>query len=92
MVRAEYSKENINYDELRWSEKPLYCPDNQEITTESAVDKKCDNIDSKLEIPIGVETANTTLASIPINAKSTALLIVDVQPEYWSKAPSVQKG
>lgn len=28
---------------------------------------------------------------IPLKAESTALLIVDVQPEYWTHCPSVQK-
>lgn len=28
---------------------------------------------------------------LPLNASTTALLIVDVQPEYWSRCPAVRK-
>jgi nicotinamidase-related amidase len=34
---------------------------------------------------------NTPPPRIPLHAGNTALLIVDVQPEYWSNAPAVRK-
>lgn len=34
---------------------------------------------------------NTPSPRIPLHAGNTALLIVDVQPEYWSNAPAVRK-
>lgn len=34
---------------------------------------------------------NTPSPRIPLHAGNTALLVVDVQPEYWSNAPAVRK-
>jgi hypothetical protein len=56
------------YEELKWKDKPLFCPKEVILPEES------------IEPP-----------HLPITAGSTALLIVDVQPEYWSSCPAVRK-
>jgi nicotinamidase-related amidase len=37
------------------------------------------------------ECVLNSLPSMPINAETTALLVVDVQPEYWSSCPAVRR-
>lgn len=61
------------YDELKWTDAPLYVPPSDE-----------NQVPSTLEL-------NVPTPRIPLHAGNTALLIVDVQPEYWSNAPAVRK-
>jgi len=75
-TETETENENCNssscaaatYEELKWKDKPLFCPEDVTLPEEA------------IEPP-----------RLPIPAGSTALLIVDVQPEYWSACPAVRK-
>lgn len=80
---------HCTYEELKWNDKPLYCPDDLVLQDISH--------DWKEIVPVTTdEEICTTTATecppprIPIHAGKTALLIVDVQPEYWSSCPSVR--
>mmetsp|Transcript_20644 Transcript_20644/g.30453 ORF Transcript_20644/g.30453 Transcript_20644/m.30453 type:complete len:330 (-) Transcript_20644:261-1250(-) len=61
------------YQELKWTDRPLFCPE---------------DVISPVEADHAVTEDPPRL---PITAGSTALLIVDVQPEYWSACPAVRK-
>jgi maleamate amidohydrolase len=67
---------DVSYEELKWTEAPL------------------DNtiVEEKMKDP---EDFNSSTSSkklrMPIYAEKTALLVVDVQPEYWSQCPAVRK-
>lgn len=73
------------YSELKWNAKPLYCP---QPPTSSACSSppRCTSSSNELD-----NDALETQTQIPLLAGKTALLIVDVQPEYWSSCPSVRK-
>jgi len=63
------------YEELQWKEPPLY--------TESVEDELLGSLS-----PTETQTKRT---HVPLLAESTALVVVDVQPEYWSNCLSVRK-
>ena len=69
---ADVGDDTPTYDELKWTDAPLYIPP------------------SENQVPSALEL-NTPAPRIPLHAGNTALLIVDVQPEYWSNAPAVRK-
>lgn len=73
----------VQYEELQWNDKPLYFPGETISTNVDCMDQN--------QIHSNKMPNNTKLAPIPIHAGSTALLIIDVQPEYWSLAPAVRK-
>jgi nicotinamidase-related amidase len=103
------------YEELKWTEGPLYCADPSNTTAAAA------SLVLRDEPPLTTTTtttaasavttttaANTTASTtttptppqppppqarvrLPLHGETTALLIVDVQPEYWSHCPSVQQ-
>ena len=66
--------ENTLYEELKWKDAPLYAPNAPTIDN---------NLTTK-----GEEAKPPR--HIPLKAESTALLIVDVQPEYWTHCPAVR--
>lgn len=87
------------YDELKWNAEPLYCPlshpTSEGSDAKATLQDTCSTQDHKGP-SFQTESQNQSLASdiasaIPIHAETTALLIVDVQPEYWSSCPSVRK-
>jgi hypothetical protein len=85
------------YEELKWNAEPLYCPQQSSL----ALLEIPHNINTSLPASASssltappVEKHKVLLPRrihAPINAGTTALLIVDVQPEYWSACPSVRK-
>ena len=79
-----------NYDELKWGDKPLDGNHDTFLDHDSSLEHKSKR--QKLSEPDAKhEHTKTYIDSLPIRAETTALLIVDVQPEYWSSAPSVRK-
>eukprot|EP00535_Pseudo-nitzschia_heimii_P001464 CAMPEP_0197184558 /NCGR_PEP_ID=MMETSP1423-20130617/10112_1 /TAXON_ID=476441 /ORGANISM="Pseudo-nitzschia heimii, Strain UNC1101" /LENGTH=352 /DNA_ID=CAMNT_0042635397 /DNA_START=274 /DNA_END=1335 /DNA_ORIENTATION=- len=81
------AKEPQRYDELKIKDGPIYSwairndsYDNHKNAS-SSNDSLCD---SHVSSAISYRKA-------PLPAESTALLIVDVQPEYWSNCPAVRK-
>jgi hypothetical protein len=93
------------YEELKWNDKPLYCPDDFGLQD---IDNKQDKIVQSSTTGEGINSTITSTSGgtcapptthdtkyaptrIPIHAGKTALLIVDVQPEYWSSCPSVRQ-
>ena len=87
------------YDELKWNAEPLYCPLSHPTSEGSDAKATLQDTGSTQDHKgpsFQTESQNQSLASdiasaIPIHAETTALLIVDVQPEYWSSCPSVRK-
>eukprot|EP00557_Chaetoceros_sp_GSL56_P013428 CAMPEP_0176483622 /NCGR_PEP_ID=MMETSP0200_2-20121128/4018_1 /TAXON_ID=947934 /ORGANISM="Chaetoceros sp., Strain GSL56" /LENGTH=350 /DNA_ID=CAMNT_0017880039 /DNA_START=84 /DNA_END=1136 /DNA_ORIENTATION=+ len=90
------------YEELKWNDKPLYCPDDLELQHMDLNDTVGGGIVSGAadeDMPRRSESYNNNSVPppppppcrIPIHAGKTALLIVDVQPEYWSSCPSVRQ-
>jgi nicotinamidase-related amidase len=80
------------YGELKWNAEPLYCP-HPSASSASGI-----SIPIACSSPAGCTSSNElsndpleTQTQIPLLAGKTALLIVDVQPEYWSSCPSVRK-
>lgn len=68
------------YDELKWTDAPLY----NQNTEFGRFDRGLIGGDSDNE-------DMTRRHRLPLTAETTALLVVDVQPEYWSNCPSVRK-
>lgn len=62
------------YEELKWTEAPLFYQTNDNDVSPSIHDHE-----------------NNKRRHVPLHAETTALLVVDVQPEYWSHCPSVQQ-
>ena len=109
------------YEELKWNDKPLYCPDDFLLQVNQPNDyaagnflkdtgagvssSNCNNefFTSSSVAALGLPKEENGASStnhpsappppprIPIHAGKTALLIVDVQPEYWSSCPSVRE-
>ena len=78
------SKEPNRYEELKIKDGPLYKLSNP------------DDSDGHEDDPDGFENDSSVSSPMysrrsPLPAESTALLIVDVQPEYWSNCPAVRK-
>jgi len=78
------SKEPNRYEELKIKDGPLYKLSNP------------DDADGHEDDPNGFENDSSVSSPMysrrsPLPAESTALLIVDVQPEYWSNCPAVRK-
>lgn len=69
------------YEELRWGKmKPLYYSSGENVQLE----KSSENSDI-------CSSASKSTEMKPIYAGKTALLIVDVQPEYWKNCPAVRQ-
>lgn len=83
------------YDELKWTARPLYStsPLSNEDNTEEKLETHLNQTSSDPTNTTQDETNKdpSSRPRIPIHAESTALLIVDVQPEYWTNCPPVQK-
>ena len=77
-------KKKSRYEELRIKNGPIY----SETKTDTATDE-LDNADSVVSEDESAEPSR--IQKSPLPAESTALLIVDVQPEYWSNCPAVRK-
>jgi len=84
------AKERQPYDELKIKDGPIY-------KWTKLKDLNNDNnglsrrFDSMLSEDDSNETTPMCCRPSPLPAESTALLIVDVQPEYWSNCPAVRK-
>lgn len=74
--------ETVTYEELKWKDAPLFAPNKSDQLAGMITEDETPIIESKLE---------SKSVTIPLKAESTALLIVDVQPEYWTHCPSVRK-
>ena len=70
------------YEELKWKEAPLEGGD---------LLKKQDFVEIPVQTTPSVTTSSSTKLRMPLHAEKTALLVVDVQPEYWSECPAVRK-
>ncbi len=69
--------ESNHYNELKWgAQKPLYSH-TEENGGKEGISPSTENVSSP--------------ERLPLNAGTTALLVVDVQPEYWSNCPAVRK-
>mmetsp|Transcript_26206 Transcript_26206/g.44686 ORF Transcript_26206/g.44686 Transcript_26206/m.44686 type:complete len:350 (-) Transcript_26206:191-1240(-) len=79
------------YEELKWSEAPLYyhktCPS---VSATSETNPGLPIDDDEKENHRNAKT-NKRRHRIALRAETTALLIVDVQPEYWGNCPSVRQ-
>lgn len=72
----------LHYQELMWSGTPL----------DSTVMTGAQN--SPLlptQTACYVDASNANTVDLPLHSESTALLLVDVQPEYWSFCPDVRR-
>ena len=78
-------KEPRRYDELKIKSGPLYNLMNpRSYRFDNDVSVSADSAISESDVSSAIEKS-------PLPAESTALLIVDVQPEYWSNCPAVRK-
>lgn len=66
-----------SYSELKWMEAPLEVPTDLAESFHEAID-------------VG-NNATSPPKRLPLEAATTALLVVDVQPQYWSECASVRK-
>lgn len=88
------SRKKKPYEELKIKDGPLY---NLTAPDESVASPGVNNIKAfgstgSLSSYSEASTATApTVCSPCLPAESTALLIVDVQPEYWSNCPAVQQ-
>jgi nicotinamidase-related amidase len=84
------AKEPKPYDELKIKDGPIY---NWVGANESRGDDN--NVPSSNDSMLSEDSSNASspmsYSPSPLRAESTALLIVDVQPEYWSNCPAVRK-
>ena len=84
------AKEPQRYEELRIKDGPIY---NWTKPNDSSNDDN-DGL-SSMDSALSEDDSNVSSPSCrrpsPLPAESTALLIVDVQPEYWSNCPAVRK-
>ena len=81
---ASPKKKKSRYEELRIKNGPLYSG----IKPDEATDE-LNGADSVISEDESAEAPQ--IKKSPLPAESTALLIVDVQPEYWSNCPAVRK-
>jgi len=83
-------KEPQRYDELKIKDGPIY---NWTKLKESSRDynEASNSTDSVLLEDDSNVSSPMCCRPSPLPAESTALLIVDVQPEYWSNCPAVRK-
>ena len=70
------------YEELKWKEAPL---------EGGALLKKQEYIEMPVQTTPSVTTSSSTKLRMPLHAEKTALLVVDVQPEYWTNCAAVRK-
>jgi nicotinamidase-related amidase len=83
------------YEELKIKDGPLYKWNNDSKMSSSSpsTDHACN--DNSYNAGIHQSTTSSTPSTwttpSPLPAETTALLIVDVQPEYWSNCPAVRK-
>lgn len=84
------------YEELKIMDGPLYkWPQSEAATTNNSnypssspsTNHGCDDNSYNMH----QSTPSTWTTPSPLPAETTALLIVDVQPEYWSNCPAVRK-
>ena len=66
-----------SYSELKWTEAPLEAPTDLAESFHEAIDAGND--------------ATSPPKRLPLEAATTALLVVDVQPQYWSECASVRQ-
>ena len=84
------AKEPQRYDELKIKDGPIYSWMNRDESNDhhknasSSIGSLSTECDSHVSSP-------TSYIKSPLPAESTALLIVDVQPEYWSNCPAVRE-
>jgi len=78
-----------DYKELKWNNaKPLYS------TSVTSIEETTQSDDGSARVTPSEDSeqeAEENILRIPLYAEKTALLIVDVQPEYWSSCPAVQQ-
>lgn len=83
--------DTLRYEELRWKSRPLYCDEPPNADDDSQVSGfSSDSSPGGPEKP-QLRSSFQQRSYPPIHAETTALLIVDVQPEYWSNCPPVRK-
>ena len=75
------------YEELRWKSGPLYATAPPSFESNDAANPLA-SFSLQHE---GKESIDMDKYTLPMSADTTALLIVDVQPEYWSNCPAVRK-
>ena len=86
--------DTIRYEELRWKSRPLYsdeppaADDDSQLSGESIESARSPGGTRKPKLRSSIQQQKSYP---PIHAETTALLVVDVQPEYWSNCPPVRK-
>ena len=76
--------EKVLTKEMQWEDAQLYASASVTDTVAPENTKTTNEVKEEMQL----KSKPTT---IPLKAESTALLIVDVQPEYWTHCPSVRK-
>jgi len=72
------------YQELKWTEAPLHF-----YSTDKDV-LPCSGTTVYGSVNTSGDQEAAAVKRLPLNGETTALLVVDVQPEYWSHCPMVQ--
>lgn len=85
-IPKEKPPKRNRYSELKIKSGPLYnlMKPREYSADDNDVSVGADSATSESELSSGIQKA-------PLPAEATALLIVDVQPEYWSNCPAVRK-
>jgi len=81
--------EKQRYEELKWTEAPLYYGGGG--VQEEGRDQQQQHADGGEKEQDERTTTIMMRQRLPLRAETTALLCVDVQPEYWSHCPSVRR-
>jgi nicotinamidase-related amidase len=89
----------VRYEELKWNAAPLYAMSAPSLESNDAENSELLPIPASIasfsqqqqQQEEGEATPNDKhIHTLPMSAETTALLIVDVQPEYWSNCPAVR--
>jgi len=93
-TRNSRTKQAKPYEELMIKDGPIYNWTAKTTTTTTTTTTKPDEsstIASEDDFNVSSPTSSICTPAPLLPAESTALLIVDVQPEYWSSCPPVRK-
>jgi nicotinamidase-related amidase len=82
---SQSQQQQQRYEELKWTDAPLFSASSPSASSSVATPLPAS--------PFCDPSQATTAAAerLPLHAGTTALLVVDVQTEYWSHCPSVRQ-
>ena len=78
-----------SYSELKITGPPLYGQGN--VVPPSAPPPHSENSGAASASEFSTVSSSSSLKDLGLDAQRTALLVVDVQPEYWSECPAVRQ-